>query len=85
MSRLIPVLLSGCCDPLASGPVFAESLDATGAQRFALGKLFAFACFDGSRGAGRVLGRRLSYWHHSAPRLGTDLFSMVAGKKNAQG
>jgi hypothetical protein len=41
---------------LASDPVFAESLDATAAQRFVLGKLFAFACFDGSRGAGRVYG-----------------------------
>jgi hypothetical protein len=39
---------------LASGPGLAESLDATAAQRFVLGKLFAFACFDGSRGAGRV-------------------------------
>jgi len=41
---------------LASGPVLAESLDATAAQRFVLGKLFAFACSDGSRGSGRVYG-----------------------------
>jgi hypothetical protein len=41
---------------LASTPVFAESLDVAAAQRFVLGKLFAFACFDGSRGAGRVYG-----------------------------
>ena len=41
---------------LASAPVLAESLDATAAQRFVLGKLFAFACFDGSHGAGRVYG-----------------------------
>ena len=41
---------------LASTPVLAESLDATAAQRFVVGKLFAFACFDGSRGAGRVYG-----------------------------
>ena len=41
---------------LASTPVLAESLDATAAQRLVLGKLFAFACFDGSRGAGRVYG-----------------------------
>jgi hypothetical protein len=38
----------------ASGPVFAESLDADAARRFVVGKLFAFTCFDGSRGAGRV-------------------------------
>jgi hypothetical protein len=41
---------------IASAPAVAESLDATAAQRFVLGKLFAFACFDGSRGAGRVYG-----------------------------
>jgi hypothetical protein len=41
---------------LASSPVLAETLDAAAAQRFVLGKLFAFACFDGSRGAGRVYG-----------------------------
>src|SRR5947207_834090 len=41
---------------IASAPALAESLDATAAQRFVLGKLFAFACFDGSRGAGRVYG-----------------------------
>jgi hypothetical protein len=39
---------------LASGPVRAERLNAATAQYFVLGKLFAFACFDGSRGAGRV-------------------------------
>ncbi len=39
---------------LTSAPGFAESLDATAARRFVLGKLFEFACFDGSRGAGRV-------------------------------
>jgi len=37
------------------GPVRAEKLNAATAQHFVLGKLFAFACFDGSRGAGRVL------------------------------
>jgi hypothetical protein len=41
---------------LASAPVLAESLDADAARRFVLGKVFAFACFDGSRGAGRVYG-----------------------------
>ena len=39
---------------LAAGPTLAESLDADAARRFVLGKLFAFTCFDGSRGAGRV-------------------------------
>jgi hypothetical protein len=41
---------------LAAGTARAESLDADAARRFVLGKLFAFTCFDGSRGAGRVYG-----------------------------
>ena len=39
---------------LASGSALAESLDAEGARHFVVGKLFAFTCYDGSRGAGRV-------------------------------
>jgi hypothetical protein len=39
---------------LAAGQALAESLDADAAQRFVLGKRFAFTCFDGSRGDGRV-------------------------------
>jgi hypothetical protein len=39
---------------IAAAPTLAETLDAVAAQRFVLGKLFAFTCFDGSRGAGRV-------------------------------
>jgi hypothetical protein len=39
---------------LASTPALAQSLDAAAAQRFVLGKLFAFTCVDGSRGSGRV-------------------------------
>jgi hypothetical protein len=34
--------------------VLAESLDAGEARRFVAGKLFEFACFDGSHGAGRI-------------------------------
>ena len=41
---------------LAAGPVLAESLTADAARRFVTGKLFAFNCFDGSRGAGRIYG-----------------------------
>ena len=41
---------------LASGPVLAERLDPDAAQRFVFGKQFAFSCFDGSRGDGRVYG-----------------------------
>jgi hypothetical protein len=39
---------------LAFSPASAETLDAEAARHFVLGKLFAFTCFDGSRGAGRI-------------------------------
>jgi hypothetical protein len=39
---------------LAASPALAESLNADAARRFVMGKLFAFNCFDGSRGAGRI-------------------------------
>src|SRR5258706_7517925 len=41
---------------LAAGPACAESLTPDAARRFVVGKLFAFNCFDGSRGAGRIYG-----------------------------
>jgi hypothetical protein len=41
---------------LALRPAVAESLTAEAARRFVVGKLFAFNCFDGSRGAGRIYG-----------------------------
>ena len=39
---------------LAAGPAVAEPLDANAARRFVVGKQFAFTCFDGTRGAGRI-------------------------------
>src|SRR5437867_13443365 len=41
---------------LAFRPAVAESLNADAARGFLVGKLFAFNCFDGSRGAGRIYG-----------------------------
>src|SRR5258706_7335821 len=41
---------------LPAGPAGAESLTPDAARRFVTGKLFAFNCFDGSRGAGRIYG-----------------------------
>ena len=38
---------------LSSRPALAEILNADAARRFVVGKLFAFNCFDGSRGIGR--------------------------------
>ena len=39
---------------LAAVPARAEILTPEAARRFVAGKLFAFNCFDGSRGAGRI-------------------------------
>ena len=41
---------------LTTSSAFAETLTAEAARRFVAGKLFAFNCFDGSRGAGRIYG-----------------------------
>jgi hypothetical protein len=37
-----------------AAPVVAEELRPEQARRFVTGKLFAFSCFEGSRGAGRI-------------------------------
>src|SRR6201986_2380849 len=36
-------------------PAFAGMMNADEARRFVNGKIFAFTCFDGTRGAGRIL------------------------------
>src|SRR5260370_10265276 len=41
---------------LAAVSARAEILSPEAARRFVNGKLFAFHCFDGSRGAGRIYG-----------------------------
>lgn len=35
-------------------PAAAEPLDADTARRFVVGKMFAYSCFDGTRGTGRI-------------------------------
>lgn len=39
---------------LLVSPALADSLNADQARQFVAGKLFAFNCFDGTRGAGRI-------------------------------
>ena len=41
---------------LAAGAAWAEPMSPEAARRFVAGKLFAFNCFDGSRGSGRIYG-----------------------------
>jgi hypothetical protein len=62
---------------LAFSPASAENLDAQAARHFVLGKLFAFTCFDGSRGAGRVYDDGFS-WGHPIAGIGSGPFGMVA-------
>ena len=38
----------------ASGPASAQQLSAQQAREFAVGKMFSFNCFEGSKGAGRI-------------------------------
>src|SRR5436190_21793272 len=51
---------------LAASSACAESLTPDAARRFVAGTLFAFNCFDGSRGAGRIYG--------DGPLIGTIQF-----------
>jgi hypothetical protein len=39
---------------VAAGPSTAEQLNVESARQFVVGKLFAFNCFEGTRGAGRI-------------------------------
>jgi hypothetical protein len=39
---------------LAAAPAVAQSMNAEAAQRFVGGKVFAFNCFEGSRGQGQI-------------------------------
>src|SRR5712692_9707024 len=52
IARFVIVLMSW----LAAGAAWAEPMSPDAARRFVAGKLFAFNCFDGSRGAGHIYG-----------------------------
>ena len=41
---------------VAAGPAAAEQLNVEAARQFVVGKLFAFNCFEGTHGAGRIYG-----------------------------
>jgi hypothetical protein len=41
---------------VAAGPAVAEQLNVEAARQFVVGKLFAFNCFEGTHGAGRIYG-----------------------------
>jgi hypothetical protein len=47
------ILMAGL---LAAQAASAEPMNADEARRFVVGKLFAYSCFDGTRGTGRISG-----------------------------
>lgn len=51
MLKRIAIIVLGL---VASTPAFSEQLKPEEARKFVTGKLFAFNCFEGTRGAGRI-------------------------------
>lgn len=51
MLKRVAVVVLGLA---ASAPAWSEELKPAEARRFIAGKLFAFNCFEGTRGAGRI-------------------------------
>jgi hypothetical protein len=50
----IGVLLTGLTVFAASHPALAQTMSASEARSFVVGKLFTFNCFEGTKGAGRI-------------------------------
>lgn len=56
LARLVLGAILGAVTAVAMiGPALAGMMNADEARRFVNGKVFAFTCFDGTRGAGRIL------------------------------
>ena len=54
MLQRVAVVVFAALGFLASAPAYSEQLKPEEARRFIAGKLFAFNCFEGTRGAGRI-------------------------------
>src|SRR3954467_15688209 len=52
---LARIVLGAVTAAVTFAPVIAGGLNADEARRFVAGKVFAFTCFDGTRGAGRIM------------------------------
>jgi hypothetical protein len=59
-----------------AGPSLAESLNPEQARQFIAGKMFAFTCVDGSRGAGRI--------HHDGSVAGSVQFAGTGPVRHAR-
>ena len=51
---IVRILLGAALAAAVTVPAVAGEMNAEEARRFVAGKIFAFTCFDGTRGAGRV-------------------------------
>ena len=54
VNHMVPRHAIGIVSLLAFSPALAENFDAESARQFMVGKLFAFTCADGTRGAARI-------------------------------
>lgn len=54
-ARVVGMLLAAGTFASAAVPALAESMNADEAKRFVAGKMFSFNCFEGTRGAGRIM------------------------------
>src|SRR5215510_16451302 len=53
-SMLLRLVWGALVAGAVAGPCVAESLNPEQARQFIAGKMFAFSCVDGTRGAGRI-------------------------------
>src|SRR3981189_3953211 len=53
LARFVVVAVAAAA--VIAPPLAGEMMNADEARKFVAGKVFAFTCFDGTRGAGRVL------------------------------
>ena len=65
---------------LVAWPALAEPLGVDAARRFVVGKTFAYNCFDGTRGAGRIQQRPLGRRHHPDSRHRTGTLRAAAAR-----
>ena len=55
---LVRIVLGALLAGSVAAPVFAETLNADEARKFVANKMFAFTCFDGTKGVGKITIRR---------------------------
>lgn len=51
---LVRIVLGAALACSVAAPVFAETLNADEARKFVANKMFAFTCFDGTKGIGKI-------------------------------